>query len=85
MKNYKKVSSHGSINIPVAIRRQIGIQGGDAMEVSLDNGVITIKPYMPRCILCGTNENVNYKMHGKYVCEHCVMMEPVEKLRGSES
>lgn len=73
MKNsYKKLSSHGSINIPVAMRREIGIQGGDPMEVSLNNGVVTVKPYLPRCIFCETNdESVIHKLRGKYICSHC--------------
>ena len=35
---YKKITSHGSISIPVAMRRDIGLQGGDPMEVSQSGG-----------------------------------------------
>ena len=42
--NYKKVSSHGSINIPVAMRREMGLQGGDPMEVSKEEDKIVIRP-----------------------------------------
>lgn len=31
---YKKLTSHGAISIPVAMRRDIGLQGGDPMQVS---------------------------------------------------
>ena len=45
MKNgYKKLTSHGSISIPVAMRRDIGLQGGDPMEVSQSGGNIIIRP-----------------------------------------
>lgn len=74
--NYKKISSHGSINIPVAMRREMGIQGGDPMEVSLEGNIVTVKPYSPRCIFCGTNENVNWMLHGKHVCSYCKEQEP---------
>lgn len=30
---YKKLTSHGAISIPVAMRRDIGLQGGDPMQV----------------------------------------------------
>ena len=76
MRNYKKISRHGSINIPVAMRRLIGIQGGDPMEVSTDGSTVTVRPYRPRCIFCGTNEGVDYMMHGKYVCRNCKEQEP---------
>ena len=70
--NYKKLSSHGSINIPVAMRREIGIQGGDPMEVSLNNGVVTVSPYMPRGIFCETNDEAAiHKLRGKYICSDC--------------
>lgn len=70
--NYKKLSSHGSINIPVAMRREMGLLKGDPMEVSLIGGVVTVKPYMPRCIFCGTNEAV-YSLQGKHICAGCAM------------
>lgn len=72
MKNgYKKITNHGSINIPIAMRREIGLQGGDAMEVSMEKGVIMVKPYTPRCIFCGTAEAVLFKRAGKGICEFC--------------
>lgn len=79
--NYKKLSSHGSINIPVAMRREIGIQGGDPMEVSLDNGMVTVKPYTPRCVFCGSTENVR-KLSGKGICPECAA-KAVQATEGS--
>ena len=34
---YKKMTSHGSISIPVAMRRELGIEGKDQMIVE-NNG-----------------------------------------------
>lgn len=82
MNNYKKISRHGSINIPVAMRREMGLQGGDPMEVTLNNGVVTVKPYAPRCIFCGTNENVVHRLHGKHICAACAV-EALETAEGS--
>ena len=70
MRNYKKVSSNGSINIPVAIRREMGIQGKDPMEVSMKDGVIVITPYTPRCAFCGSVDQV-LKFEGKHICKSC--------------
>lgn len=67
---YKKLSSHGSISIPVALRRDIGIQGGDPMEVSLKGGEIMIRPYIPRCVFCGETESVA-TLSGKGICSKC--------------
>lgn len=79
-KNYKKLSSHGSINIPVAMRRDMGLQGGDPMEVSMKDGVVTVAPYTPRCLFCETAEKV-YRYRGKGICEDCAeaIMKKIEK------
>ena len=55
---YKKLTSHGAISIPVAMRRDIGLQGGDPMQVSQEGGRIIIESYVPRCVFCGNTENV---------------------------
>lgn len=61
---YKKLTSHGAISIPVAMRRDIGLQGGDPMQVSQEGGRIIIESYVPRCVFCGNTENVK-KIEGK--------------------
>ena len=68
---YKKVASHGSINVPVAYRREIGVQPGDGMEIELqDDNSILIKAYQPRCSFCGSKDNVTeYRNRG--ICPVC--------------
>lgn len=78
--NFKKVTSHGSINIPVAMRRAIGIQGGDAMQVDLKGGEIRITPYVPRCIFCETTEDVKL-LDGKGICKKCAA-RAIRRLEG---
>ena len=39
---YKKTTSHGSISIPVAMRRELGIEGKDPMIVE-SNGALKEK------------------------------------------
>lgn len=67
---YKKLSSHGSINIPVQMRRALGLQTKDPMEVEESEGAIIIRPYVLRCSFCGTSENVK-KFYGKGICREC--------------
>lgn len=81
--NYKKVSSHGSICIPVAMRREMGLQGGDPMEVSLNDGTVTVKPYIPRCIFCDTTEAVTV-FRGKGICSSCIR-EAVQITKGGRA
>lgn len=67
---YKKVTSHGSISIPVAMRRGLGIEPHDPMEVEEHGGEIRIRPYIPRCVFCGAVEGV-VRLRGKGVCGEC--------------
>ncbi len=67
---YKKVTSHGSISIPVAMRRGLGIEPHDPMEVEEHEGEIRIRPYIPRCVFCGVTEGV-VKLRGKGICGAC--------------
>lgn len=67
---YKKVTSHGSISIPVAMRRELGIEPKDPMVVEEHKGEIRIRPYTPRCTFCGVTEDV-FTLDGKGVCTAC--------------
>lgn len=71
MEQYKKLSSHGSINIPVAMRRELGLVPKDPMVVSTNaEGDIVLKAYVPRCIYCGGQEDI-HKVFGRNVCTGC--------------
>lgn len=56
MRNYKKVGANGTISIPAKMRRELGIQGKDVMEVSSENGAVIIRPKSLRCLYCGSAE-----------------------------
>ena len=67
---YKKVSSHGSINIPAAMRRELATEAKDPMVVEEHNGAVLIRPYTPRCSFCRTMEDVQDFM-GRGICSAC--------------
>lgn len=67
---YKKMTSHGSISIPVAMRRELNIEPKDPMVVEEEEGIIKIRPYALRCGFCGTTENVK-GIRGKGICHAC--------------
>ena len=81
MHNVKRITSHGSISIPVAIRRSLGIQARDALDVSVnDKGQIILEPHVRRCNICGSAENV-HPFHGRYICRNCCQ-EAMRLLQG---
>lgn len=68
---YKKVTKSGGVSIPAQVRRTLGIQPGDAMELEVtEENLIKVKPYNLRCCFCETDEEV-YDFHGKGICKSC--------------
>lgn len=71
MKHTKRITSHGSISIPVALRRDLGIQERDAMDLEVDpQGRIILQPHVPRCCFCGEEEPTAL-VSGRRICRDC--------------
>ncbi|ABI67406.1 AbrB/MazE/SpoVT family DNA-binding domain-containing protein [Syntrophomonas wolfei] len=67
----RKVDELGRIVIPIELRRTMGIEEKDALEIYVDSEKIILKKYEPACIFCGNAEEVvNYK--GKNLCKSCL-------------
>jgi len=67
----RKVDELGRIVIPIELRRTMGIEEKDALEIYVDSDRIILKKYEPACIFCGNAEEVvNYK--GKNLCKTCL-------------
>jgi len=67
----RRVDELGRIVIPIELRRTMGIEEKDALEIYVDSEKIILKKYEPACIFCGNAEEVaNYK--GKNICKGCL-------------
>ncbi|MCX5779544.1 MAG: AbrB/MazE/SpoVT family DNA-binding domain-containing protein [Firmicutes bacterium] len=67
----RRVDELGRIVIPIELRRTMGIEEKDALEIYVDGDKIILKKYEPACIFCGNAEDVtNYK--GKNMCKSCM-------------
>lgn len=72
MNVFKKLTSHGSVSIPVAIRRELALEPKDPVELSVtDDSRILIQPYTLRCNFCKGTEGVK-KFQGKGICPACI-------------
>ncbi|PKM77888.1 MAG: AbrB family transcriptional regulator [Firmicutes bacterium HGW-Firmicutes-15] len=66
----RKIDALGRIVLPVELRRTMGIDEKDALEIYVDSDRIILKKYEPACIFCGNAEDVvNYQ--GKNICKEC--------------
>jgi transcriptional pleiotropic regulator of transition state genes len=66
----RKVDELGRIVIPIELRRTLGIEEKDALEIYVDQEKIILKKYEPACVFCGNAENVT-NFRGKNVCREC--------------
>ena len=67
----RKVDELGRIVLPIELRRTLGIEIKDSIEIYVDNSTIILKKYEPTCIFCGESEEIaTYK--DKNVCKKCL-------------
>ena len=67
----RPVDPLGRIVIPIELRRNLGINTDDSLEVFVDGPYIMLKKYEPSCIFCGGSDNI-VEINGKTVCENCI-------------
>lgn len=67
----RRVDELGRIVIPKELRRVMGINVGDSLEIFTDNNNIILKKYSPFCIFCGSSEAV-LSYNGKCICSKCL-------------
>jgi len=72
MGKFKKITRAGGITIPAELRRDLGIQSGDGMEIEVDyaSKTIQLKRYQVRCALCATADDVLI-LYGNGICRTC--------------
>ncbi len=67
----RKVDQLGRIVIPIKLRRTLGIDIKDDMEIYLDKENIVIEKYKPACLFCDSTENVK-SSGNRIVCKDCI-------------
>ncbi len=66
----RKVDELGRIVMPIELRRTLGINVKDPMEIYVDGERILLKKYQPACVFCDEADNVE-EFKGKNVCTKC--------------
>ena len=67
----RKVDELGRIVLPIELRRTLGIDEKDALEIYVDGSSVILKKYEPSCVFCGDAGDVlTYK--GKNLCRACL-------------
>jgi len=76
----RKVDELGRVVIPIELRRTLGIEEKDALEIYVDQDRIILRKYEPSCscIFCGNADNV-IKFKGRNICNDCLQEIPNDK------
>ena len=67
----RKVDSLGRVVLPIELRRTMGMDVKDPVEIFVQGDRIVLRKYQPACIFCNEDDNVVlYK--GKNICKNCI-------------
>jgi len=67
----RKIDDLGRIVIPIELRRTLGIDVKDPLEIYVDSNKIIFRKYEPACTFCGNaGDTIDFK--GKIICTECL-------------
>lgn len=68
----RKIDDLGRLVIPAGIRRSLGIQEGDALEVHVEGERVVLTRPVDRCVFCSAGDGELRTFRGRPVCASCV-------------
>ena len=74
-----RMDAQGRVILPPHIRKEMNLTPGQLVNVSLEDGTITIRPDEDRCCICGeSGENMSYAEvtigpSKKRICRRCAL------------
>ncbi|ASS66608.1 MULTISPECIES: AbrB/MazE/SpoVT family DNA-binding domain-containing protein [unclassified Paenibacillus] len=67
----RKVDQLGRIVLPKSLRKRYQMNEGDPVEILVQGDHIILERYRPRCVFCGSMEQVaDFKE--RYLCSECM-------------
>ncbi|MCK8061589.1 MULTISPECIES: AbrB/MazE/SpoVT family DNA-binding domain-containing protein [unclassified Fusibacter] len=67
----RKVDELGRVVLPIELRRTMGIDIKDPLEIFTEENSIILRKYEPACVLCGEAGNTT-SFKGKLICQGCI-------------
>jgi len=66
----RKIDELGRIVLPIELRRTLGIESKDSVEIFVDQDAVILKKFKRSCVFCGDGEDlIEYK--DKPICQNC--------------
>ena len=67
----RNLDALGRVVLPMEMRKTLGIEEKDPIEITLEGDTIVLRKYEPCCIFCGSTEN-NVLLNNKWVWRKCI-------------
>ena len=67
----RKVDELGRVVIPIELRRVMGIEEKNSIEIFVDSDRIILQKHEQSCVFCGGDDDVRYYKN-KLICEDCL-------------
>lgn len=68
----RRIDDLGRIVIPKELRRTLGINPSDPLEVFVNGKQVVFQKYIPGCIVCGSTDEIEKVINGTRICKSCV-------------
>jgi transcriptional pleiotropic regulator of transition state genes len=67
----RKIDDLGRVVLPIEYRRALGLEVHDTLEMSLQDGVITMRRRERQCAFCEVKQRLS-PFRGQFVCADCI-------------
>ncbi|MGW8956547.1 AbrB/MazE/SpoVT family DNA-binding domain-containing protein [Paenibacillus sp. NPDC055715] len=67
----RKVDQLGRIVLPKSLRKRYQMNEGDPVEILVQGDHIILERYRPKCVFCGSVEQVN-NFKERFTCAQCL-------------
>ncbi|MED4601691.1 AbrB/MazE/SpoVT family DNA-binding domain-containing protein [Paenibacillus validus] len=67
----RKVDQLGRIVLPKSLRKRYQMNEGDPVEILVSGDHIILERYRPRCVFCGSMDQVS-DFKERYICSECL-------------
>lgn len=67
----RNIDRLGRVVLPMELRRMLGINIQDPVEIFTEGNSVVIRKYRPSCVFCSSDKKITV-FHGINVCENCV-------------
>lgn len=67
----RKIDELGRIVLPIELRRTLGIDIKDPIEIFVEGDQIILRKHEPSCCFCGSVKDI-VAFKEKLICRHCI-------------